>query len=150
MINDQPLNGTVEIVDGDSIIYTPNADFCGETDSFTYIVCNEVGCDEATVYVDVICDEIIIFNGFSPNGDGVNETFVIEGLENFPENNLCIFNRWGNQVLLVDDYQNDWEGTWDGKALPDGTYFYILSYETVDENGQPTKKKVDGYVQIHR
>ncbi len=150
MINDQPMNGTVIITDNDSIIYTPNPDFCGETDSFTYIICNEVGCDEATVYVDVICDDLVIFNGFSPNGDDVNDLFVIEGLENFPENNLCIFNRWGNQVYLVDDYQNNWDGTWDGKPLPDGTYFYILSYEAVDENGQPTTKKIDGFVQIHR
>jgi gliding motility-associated-like protein len=128
-IVDNPVNGMVTVDMDGNIIYIPDPDFCGEMDSFTYMVCNSVGCDMATVYVDVRCDEVLVFNGFSPNDDGVNETFFIDGLENFPENNLCIFNRWGNQVYLVDNYQNDWDGTWDGKPLPDGTLLRTELYD---------------------
>jgi gliding motility-associated-like protein len=147
---DPPMNGTVDVDMDGSIIYTPDTDFCGEMDSFTYMVMNTEGVDVATVYVDVRCDEILVFNGFSPNDDGVNDIFFIDGLENFPENNLYIFNRWGNQVYLVDDYQNDWNGTWDGKPLPDGTYFYVLSYMARDENNEDIRRQINGYVQIRR
>jgi len=53
-----------------------------------------------------------------------------------------IFNRWGNEVYSSENYQNDWDGTWDGKILPDGTYFYIFS----DGRGN----KFTGYVHINR
>jgi gliding motility-associated-like protein len=97
------------------------------------------------VFLDVICNDIIIYTGFSPNGDGVNDNFTIEGIEEYPNNNLLIFNRWGNRVLLKSGYLNDWSGTWDGdKMLPDGTYFYIL--ELNDDKG----RKFSGYIQIHR
>ncbi|MGM0408202.1 MAG: gliding motility-associated C-terminal domain-containing protein, partial [Bacteroidota bacterium] len=70
--------------------------------------------------------------GFSPNGDGINDVFVIRGIQNYPDNSFVIFNRWGNKVFESSPYQN----TWDGKPtkafnigddeLPVGTYFYIL------------------------
>lgn len=77
-------------------------------------------------------DELDIFNLFSPNGDGINDTFVIEGIEIF-ENELKIYNRWGNIVFEATNYQNDWEGTSNAgrvirrdQRLPAGTYFYTL------------------------
>ena len=84
------------------------------------------------------------FSGFSPNGDDVNDGFQILGVENFPDNELCIFNRWGNQVLNVKGYTNDdpWFGTWNGRDLPDGTYFYVF------DNG--AGQQYSGYVQIQR
>ena len=96
--------------------------------------------------------EIIVHNGFSPNGDGVNDVFMIQGLSTIPNNRLCVFNRWGNQVFQQDAYgfnesgQFDentlWRGTWVEEILPDGTYFYLLE----DGNGN----RYSGYVQIHR
>lgn len=86
-------------------------------------------------------DELEIFNLFSPNGDGTNETFVIKGIENF-ENELKIYNRWGNIVFEVTNYQNDWNGISNaGRAirrnqkLPAGTYFYTLELK---ESGKAT------------
>ena len=77
-------------------------------------------------------DELEIFNLFSPNDDGTNDTFVIRGIESF-ENNLKIYNRWGNIVFEVNNYQNDWNGTSNAgriirrnQKLPAGTYFYTL------------------------
>ncbi len=71
----------------------------------------------------------------SPNGDGLNDELVFEGLEQYDTTRLSIFNRWGIPVYETDDYQNDWKGLSEGRltisaqdALPVGTYFYILQY----------------------
>jgi gliding motility-associated-like protein len=83
------------------------------------------------------CDPIIeVPEAFSPDGDGINETLVIEGIENIPGQSIIIFNRWGNQVYSASPYQNDWDGTSQnglnvgGDQLPTGTYFYILDTQT--------------------
>lgn len=75
---------------------------------------------------------LVVFDVITPNGDGDNETFIIEGIELF-ENTLKIFNRWGVLVYETINYQNDWTGTSNGrvtiaqnKNLPAGTYFYVL------------------------
>jgi gliding motility-associated-like protein len=61
-------------------------------------------------------------NVFTPNGDGMNDLFVIENLEYFPNSRLEIFNRWGNLVYSSEDYQNNW----DGGNQKTGTYYYIF------------------------
>ena len=87
--------------------------------------------DDSSASVDPIC--LTIYNEFSPNGDGVNETFVIDCLERFPNNKLEVYNRWGNIVYSKNGYLNDWNGTSNGRALinesdkiPVGTYYYLL------------------------
>ena len=74
----------------------------------------------------------------------MNDHFAIRGIENFPDNEVSVFNRWGNRVFLKKGYTNmdGWEGTWNSKNLPDGTYFYVID----DGEGQ----KYSGYVQIQR
>ena len=117
---------------------------CG-LDSFDYKVCIDTICDEATVVVKLICpDSLVVYNAFSPNGDSKNQTWLIEGLQNYPNHTVCVFNRWGNEVMKTKDYQNDWEGKWSGKDLPDGTYFYWIRN---DDNGEVLKT---GYLQIIR
>jgi gliding motility-associated-like protein len=76
-------------------------------------------------------------NAFTPDGDGINDVFVIAGLENFPLNNLKIFNRWGALVYEVENYENNWGGlsinpmNFLTDQLPTGTYYYILdTYST--------------------
>ncbi len=141
---DPPAFGTVSVNSDGTATYQPNGSDCDpiQPDQFTYVLCNEVSCDTATVYVTVDCEEFIIFSGFSPNGDGINDFFTIRGVERLPGNHLLIFNRWGNQVYEAYEYKNDWDGTWNGKDLPDGTYFYIF------EDGRGNK--FTGYVQINR
>ncbi len=131
-------NGTLTFNEDGTFTYTPDTDFVGE-DSFTYTVCDADGeCSTATVILTVIGDvitEITIPEGFSPNGDGVNETFVIVGLENYPNHKVTILNRWGNKVYEASPYLNDWDGTnmfgisVGGNKLPVGTYFYIIELE---------------------
>lgn len=78
-------------------------------------------------------NNITVFTAFSPNGDGVNETFVIEGLATSPDNELFIFNRWGVEVFSMKNYDNSFNGISQGRTtiaagdkLPVGTYYYVL------------------------
>lgn len=68
-------------------------------------------------------------NVFTPNGDGFNDTFVIEDLNKYPENEILIFNRWGNTIFHEKNYHNEWTGT----GLSEGTYFYILKVKSTAE-----------------
>lgn len=69
------------------------------------------------------------YSGITPNGDGNNDVWYVDNIEQFPENEIKIFNRWGNIVWEASGYNNDdvvWKGENNGgNDLPDGTYFYI-------------------------
>ena len=126
-----PTNGTAVISGPGTITYTPNAGFEG-TDSFCYVICDEGVpslCDTAWVFVVVTGEDVVVIpTGFTPNGDGDNDVLQIPGIENFPDNEILIFNRWGNVVYQREGYLNEWDGRWDNNdaPLPDGTYFYVL------------------------
>lgn len=77
------------------------------------------------------CLTIRIPDAFSPNGDGVNDTFVIPNIESYPVNRFQVFNRWGNKVLDRSPYVNNWDGESQfgamfGEKLPESTYYYVL------------------------
>lgn len=95
------------------------------------VVRDENGCTDTTQAVYEISNRIAIPNSFTPNGDGKNELFVIKGLDGFPDSELKIFNRWGNEVYASNDYQNNW----DGGGVSDGVYFYVLKLK----NGESMK-----------
>jgi gliding motility-associated-like protein len=82
-----------------------------------------------TIQIEII-EELTaadIPEGFSPNGDGINDNFQIRNLDLFPQNNLKVFGRWGQIVFERAPYTGDFNGNSDnGSALPDGTYIYIL------------------------
>jgi gliding motility-associated-like protein len=91
------------------------------------------GCSSSdSVLVTVSCDTLFVPSGFSPNGDNINDYFVISQLEKYPNANLKIFNRWGALVYEKDKYDNTWNGLSNsdlirmGEELPDGTYYYVL------------------------
>ena len=140
----QPLHGKIIITSDNRFIYTPDSTYCNSqyADDFQYSVCDNAGCSTAKVFVTVICDKIKVYNGFSPNNDGVNDALVIEGIESFPNSTLTIYNRWGTQVMTVRNYKNDWKGTWNNENLPDGTYFYFLN------NGEGVT--TTGYINLQR
>jgi gliding motility-associated-like protein len=148
----QSIHGMVTKTVDNIFVYTPFNDFCDDAvpDSFQYVVCNANSCDTATVFIWVLCDELKIYTGFSPNGDQMNEYFVIDGVSNFPNNKLTIFNRWGNLVYFKEKYgigvdkTQLWNGTWTDQPLPDGTYFFLF------EEGTTGGKTHSGYVQIKR
>ena len=85
---------------------------------------------------------IKIPNGFSPDGDGINDLFVIRGIENYPECKFTVYNRWGNVVYSKNGYKNDWDGKSSSSELkigesivPRGTYYYVFDYNK--ENRKP-------------
>jgi uncharacterized repeat protein (TIGR01451 family)/gliding motility-associated-like protein len=81
-----------------------------------------------------ILQTIFIPEGFSPNGDGINDLFVIRGIAGLTVS-LEVYNRWGHLVYTNDDYKNDWDGkpntgiaiTSDANGVPDGTYYYVIN-----------------------
>jgi gliding motility-associated-like protein/uncharacterized repeat protein (TIGR01451 family) len=81
-------------------------------------------------------------NVFTPNGDGKNETFFIERLDLYSENQLTIINRWGSTVYEKKGYLNDWAAN----GLVDGTYFYVIKVKTASAKWQEFK----GYVTVMR
>ncbi|MES2568127.1 MAG: ice-binding family protein [Bacteroidota bacterium] len=106
-------------------------------DAGTYSLNVTTGCGTASTTTDVSvinCDSIYFFipEGFSPNGDGINDVFFIRGIQIYTSNNFTIFNRWGDKVYETSNYQNTWNGSATtgvrigGNELPVGTYFYVL------------------------
>ncbi len=132
-----PTLGGISDVQGGRVGYIVKAGVFGD-DQFTYKVCSNACpdlCDEAIVNVQIERDpnfkEPPRVNGITPNGDGINDRFVFEELlinpDQYPDNELIVFNRWGDIVYQARPYQNDWEGTnQNGQNLPEGTYYYIL------------------------
>jgi gliding motility-associated-like protein len=84
------------------------------------------GYDEVIVFVEP-SDEVVIYNTFTPNGDGNNDTWYIGNIHKYPENRLEVYNRYGKLVFKANGYNNNWDGRVSGEDLPSGTYFYDLS-----------------------
>jgi gliding motility-associated-like protein len=101
-------------------------------------------------------DNLEVYSSLTPNGDGNNDLFIIRNIENYPENNVSIYNRWGIVVYDVDGYGQDnkyFKGVSEGRItinsqdeLPIGTYFYIIKYK--NNNGE--QKQRSGYLYINR
>ncbi|HRH39594.1 MAG TPA: gliding motility-associated C-terminal domain-containing protein, partial [Flavobacteriales bacterium] len=85
-------------------------------------------CSSVSDTVMIHVDDLFIPEGYSPNGDQVNDKWEITGMAAFPNSNVKIFSRWGQLVYDSDNYQNQWDGSSNnGHPLPDDTYFYVLN-----------------------
>ena len=80
-------------------------------------------------------------NTFTPNNDGINDTWIIQNLSDYPNVRLQVFNRYGQVVFESKGYTKPWDGTMNGKSMPFGTYYYVIE----PGNG---RKPVTGYVTI--
>ena len=139
-----PANGTVVVNADNTVEYRPHTGFVG-TDTFVYEICNSAGCSSATVTVDIV-NKIVPYNGMSVDGDGKNDYFHIGGIENYPNNVVRIYNRWGVKVFEVSGYDNVtrvFKGISDGRVtveapnkLPQGTYYYVIEYYDQNNNKQ--------------
>jgi gliding motility-associated-like protein len=122
-----------EIIPGKngSILYNPLRNKAG-TDYFHYVICDScIQCDTAMVTITVKDPPLFLPQGISPNGDGVNDRFVISGLNAYPRSSLTIFSRDGIVIFYSDDYKNDWNGmncnqSQTNNIVPAGTYYYLL------------------------
>jgi gliding motility-associated-like protein len=97
--------------------------------TFLWTVHNGV-CEPETASVTITIKDLFSPTGFSPNNSGLNDRFVIKGLENSISNELTVFNRQGNVVYKTTNYRNDWDGkNQHGTPLPEDTYYYILNVD---------------------
>jgi gliding motility-associated-like protein len=102
---------------------------------------NEIGCVDTAVrqFFMVIPDKVLIIpNAFSPNGDGINDTWEIAGLRFITDCQVEIFNRWGQSIYNSKGYAAPWDGTWKGKPIPVATYYYIIKTVTRNYHGWVT------------
>ena len=136
-----PYFGRAQVVSNTAIEYLHHGSECVK-DVFSYEICQGDRCETATVEIEVKCDELLVYNGLSPNGDGVNEEFTITGLGRYPDHEITIFGRDGRLVTVLRDYASDWRGDVAGVPLPEGTYFYVIDLG----NGETRS----GYLQISR
>lgn len=94
------------------------------------------GCtseDEITV---TVWEKVSLSNGFTPNGDGVNDTWELPGMEAYPEADIRIFNRWGGEIFYSKGYARPFDGTYQNRRLPVATYYFVIE----PNNGRPTLK----------
>lgn len=111
------------------------------TTTYTLTVTSPQGCvssDNMLLTVVPYC--IKPMEAFTPNGDGINDLWLItNGTGCLTSAKAQVFNRYGAKVFESDDYKNNWNGTYKGKPLPDGTYYYIISFVLINGKTQYLK-----------
>lgn len=131
-----PEVGVIDSLVNGVVYYSVGAGVSGDTE-FEYMICSldcPDKCDEGTVLITIPIsnNEIETPNTITPNDDGINDVFFIEQIANnpedkYPDNEIIIFNRWGDIVYQAKPYNNDWKGTnQSGQDLPEATYYYLL------------------------
>jgi gliding motility-associated-like protein len=94
--------------------------------TFTVTGTDGNGCSVSDTVQVKLLPEVKISSGFSPNGDGKNDLWIIDYIDQFPNNTVEIFNRWGEQLFYSQGYETPFNGNFRGKDLPVGTYYYII------------------------
>ncbi len=145
-----------------SYIWTPLTNFDYEEDSINekpeievnsselYIVyvTDSNGCKNSdTIKVDLIPD-IVVPSAFSPNGDGINDSWIIQNLEQFTNTSVRVYNRWGSMVYDMDQVGGEnWTGNGkNSKSVPVGTYYFIIEYDGFNSQ----KNNITGPITIIR
>jgi gliding motility-associated-like protein len=104
------------------------------------------GCSSTDAIVITIDDDFLVipYNIVTPNGNGKNDAWVVRNIERYPKNKITILDEWGVMVYEQKGYENNWEGRNSrGEILPDGTYFYVLTFED-------NKKIYKGFITLLR
>jgi gliding motility-associated-like protein len=109
-------------------VVTPTA-----TSVYTLRVTTPQGCTASDdVLLTVIPYCIKPMEAFTPNGDGINDRWLITNGSCLTAAKAQVYNRYGSKVFESNDYKNTWEGTYEGKPLPDGTYYYVISFQLLN------------------
>ena len=99
-----------------------------ESTTYTVYALNEYNCEEsAMIHLEVI-EDIMAYNVFSPNGDGINDFFDIKNADRFPEILVEVYSRWGDMLFHSVGYDDSkrWDGTTRGSNAPLGTYYFVI------------------------
>lgn len=138
-----------------SIAWTPNTTLTAAnsympvakpntTTTYTLTVVDNNGCTSVDdVLVTVIPYCVKPMNAFTPNGDGFNDRWLVTSGGACTQQVIAkVFNRYGELVYSNDNYNNDWDGTYKGKPVADGTYYYSIQYRLINGNSIPVKGDV--------
>lgn len=155
---DTPEEGTYkwtssdgEILDGKVQIVKPTV-----TTTYTLAFTTTSGCTSEDSFIITVnpTEKKITKHGFSPDGDGINDTWSINGIEDYPNNTVFIYNRWGDMVFKMNNYDND-SKSFTGEAntlkalgagqLPEGTYFFKIEIPE-----QHNLKQTEGFLVLKR
>jgi gliding motility-associated-like protein len=137
----KPTQGSVNVLKNGVIIYSPKLQYTGR-DKFSYKIYDINNLSDSTeVTLDIDDAPIVIPQGFSPNGDGLNDILVFKGLENYPGSELVVFTKDGQICIKSTDSQNDWSGKYlsgipqSQVLINPGIYYYSLklgsTYRTI-------------------
>ncbi|MNE22790.1 hypothetical protein D3C80_1160160 [compost metagenome] len=106
------------------------------TTTYILTVLDNNGClnsDSVTVYVEDSY-KIKPYNLLTPDGNGKNDTWIIENIETYPANSVAVFNELGHEIWRMDAYDNTWDGrNKTGEIITDGTYYYIITFNGSDK-----------------
>ncbi len=126
MWNGSALNAT----NGSEVTANPE----GVDNTFTYIVETTInGCVFTDQVMITIRPAIVPYNAFTPNGDGINDTWEIANITEWPDAQVRVYSRWGQKVFQAANYGNEWGGD----DLPAATYYYVIELNPVDFNTEP-------------
>ncbi|WP_162054416.1 ice-binding family protein [Pontibacter pamirensis] len=118
----------------------------GESTGVISVTASNGSCSSDPISIvpnnDLAKPDVSFPNVFSPNNDGNNDTWIIQNLQNYPQHELVILNRWGNEVYKSKSYKNNWNGD----NLSEGTYFYVARLRMCDGSDKAFK----GFVTIVR
>jgi len=100
--------------------------------NYTLVVTDAIGCSAYQSFIVGVkgaCTDINIPNSFTPNGDGVNDKWIIRNLDKFPQNTVEIYNRWGQLIFSTSGYNdsNAWDGTYNGEPVSSAVYYYFIN-----------------------
>ena len=132
------LGGSPTSSAGSTYIWRPSAGMNDSTSSnpvitptvstvFTVLVTNAFGCVATDTVSIFVIPQFIPPDGFTPNGDGINDVWTLSQLANFPNASVEVFNRWGERVYHSVGYKIPWDGTYMHEPLPVGTYYYVVN-----------------------
>jgi len=127
------VTGWMYVTGNGDTAFTQNPSFTFASPGF-YSVCQWIttgnNCSDTTCRtIEVIPAEVVAPNVITPNGDGINDELVFLFLDYYPDNNLSVYNRWGNLIYEQAHYTNNWNA----KEFSDGTYYYVLTIQGREE-----------------
>ncbi|UTW67759.1 gliding motility-associated C-terminal domain-containing protein [bacterium SCSIO 12643] len=103
------------------------------TTLYTVTVTNIVGCTNSDTITITVNKKLKVISGFTPNGDGSNDTWELDFLDKYPQAQVDVYNRWGELLFHSEDgYTTPWDGTFEGEPVPVGTYYYVIDLKDGD------------------
>ncbi len=129
----------------DSTAFNPSHFVTNDIQNFVITVTSPEGCTSSDSMSVILYPEIDVHSGFTPNGDDINDVWVIGNYQNYPSIEVWIYNRWGEELFYTAGYDQPWDGTYNGDILPIGTYYYVI-----DINEPDLQLTIDGPVTILR